>query len=181
MNLFCLHYDPEKNARMHCNKHVVKMILELCQLLYACALVGGAQVDSMPVKAYKLTHKWHPTSIWVRQSENNWLYTLELAMALCKEYTRRYKKHHSCEKHFAALMDLGYHPPLETRLIKNVCGRIIDSKCTPLPLAMPKECIVYKNDKPDPVESYRKYYRAKNEEWSKKGRPMKFVTKFCAV
>ena len=181
MNFFILYYDHEKNAYAHCNRHVVKMILELCQLLYACAHVGGAPLGSMDVKPYKLTHKWHPTSIWVRESKENWLYTFKFSIALCKEYTRRYQKHHSCEKHFNALFKLGYYRPLEKRSIKNVCGRIRHTNCTPFPLAMPVECIVYKNKKASVKKSYRKYYKKKNKEWTAKGRGMKFTTKCCKV
>ena len=181
MNFFILYYNIEKNAYAHCNRHVVKMILELCQLLYACAHVGGAPLESMGVKPYKLTHKWHPTSIWVRESKENWLYTLKFSTALCKEYTRRYNKHHSCEKHLKALFQLGYYKPLEKRPIKNVCGRIKHTKCTPFPLAMPDECIVYKNNKASVKKSYQKYYKKKNKEWTAKGRGMKFTTKFCKV
>ena len=35
MNIFFLHWDPEQCAQMHCDKHVVKMILEYCQMLSA--------------------------------------------------------------------------------------------------------------------------------------------------
>ena len=179
MNFFLLHWKHKKNVRRHCNKHVVKMILEICQLLYACAHVGGAPLDKLEHKAYKLTHKWHPTSIWVRKIDTIGN-TLKFA-ALCKEYTRRYNKVHACEKHFVQLRKLGYYPPMETRPIKNVCGAIKDSKCSPFPLAMPVECVVYKNGEADPVKSYRKYYQVKDTEWSAKGRGMKFTTKYCEV
>ena len=33
MNVFVLDYDPKTAAEMHCDKHVVKMILETAQLL----------------------------------------------------------------------------------------------------------------------------------------------------
>ena len=34
MNIFVLHWKPRKAARWHVDKHIVKMILETCQLLY---------------------------------------------------------------------------------------------------------------------------------------------------
>lgn len=34
MNIFLLDLDPTKAAQAHVDKHVVKMILEACQLLY---------------------------------------------------------------------------------------------------------------------------------------------------
>ena len=33
MNLFYLHNDPVKSAEMHCDKHVVKMIIEYAQIM----------------------------------------------------------------------------------------------------------------------------------------------------
>jgi len=44
MNIFYLHRDPHEAARLQCDRHVVKMILEYCQLLStACRSVraGG--------------------------------------------------------------------------------------------------------------------------------------------
>ena len=177
MNFFLLSRYFKKNAKYHCNRHCVKMILELCQLLYAAAHVGGAPLDDLKHKPYKLTHKWHPTSIWVRKSRHNWNYTMKFAVELCAEYTRRYGKVHSCEKHFVQLAEIGYYPPMETRPIKNVCGVIKGTKCTPFPLAMPEDCVVYKNGNADPVKSYRTYYMVKCKDWKKKGRPMKWGTK----
>lgn len=44
MNLFVLSPDAGSAAALHCDKHVVKMILETCQLLYtAWAVVGTAR------------------------------------------------------------------------------------------------------------------------------------------
>lgn len=37
MNLFVLDRNPRLAARAHCDKHVVKMVLETAQLLRACA------------------------------------------------------------------------------------------------------------------------------------------------
>ena len=177
MNLFLLSRKHKKNVRYHCNKHVVKMILETCQLLYAAAHVGGAPLEGLEHKPYKLTHKWHPTSIWVRKSRNNWNYALKFAVELCEEYTRRYGKVHACAKHFKQLAKIGYYPPMETRPIKNVCGKIKGTECTPFPLAMPVECVVYKDGEVDPVRSYKRYYRTKYKEWKENGRPMKWSTK----
>ena len=36
MNIFFLHRDPRIAARYHCDKHVIKMIIESAQMLY-CA------------------------------------------------------------------------------------------------------------------------------------------------
>ena len=34
MNIFVLHWKPRKAARWHVDKHICKMIIETCQLLY---------------------------------------------------------------------------------------------------------------------------------------------------
>jgi hypothetical protein len=83
MNIFILDEDPVLCARYHCDRHVVKMILESAQMM--CTAVGGP---------YKPTHINHPCNIWVRESIENfdWLYTM--AIELGKEYTFRYGKIH---------------------------------------------------------------------------------------
>lgn len=178
MNYFLLHRKHLKNVLKYCNRHVVKMILETAQLLYTAAHCGNAPLHKTGIKPYKKTHEWHPTAIWVRESRHNWEYIMDFAFTLSKHYTLRYNRVHKCHAHFIALRKIGYFPPLRRRPIKNKCGLIKNTKCTPFPCAMPDECIVYKNDHVDVVKSYRKYYRMKNKEWTKKGRPMKFETKF---
>lgn len=88
MNIFLLDYDVKKCAQSHVDKHVVKMILETAQLLCGAHHVIGT-TDNIP---YKLSHKNHPCSIWVRESLTNYLYLCELGLELCYEYTYRYGK-----------------------------------------------------------------------------------------
>ena len=68
MNIFYLDRDPAKCAAMHCDKHVVKMILEYAQLLSTAhrVLDGDQNADSQGF--YKATHKNHPSAVWVRES-----------------------------------------------------------------------------------------------------------------
>ena len=68
MNIFFLDYDVKKCAEDHCDKHVVKMILETAQLL--CG-VHHATEQETPNVPYKLSHKNHPCAIWSRQSLTN--------------------------------------------------------------------------------------------------------------
>jgi hypothetical protein len=62
MNIFYLNSDPERAAQLQYNKHVVKMILESAQLLCSAHIMLDSEID-VP---YKLTHKNHPSAIWVR-------------------------------------------------------------------------------------------------------------------
>lgn len=136
MNIFFLDYDVKKCAQYHNDKHVVKMILETAQLLCGVHHVTGQVTDQVP---YKLSHKNHPCSIWVRSSLENYLWLCELGLELCKEYTYRYGKKH------------------KSQMVIEWCvtnkPNIPDLDFTKPPLAMPD---VYKVS--DPVQSYRNYY-----------------------
>ena len=138
MNIFLLDWNPQKAAEYHCDKHVVKMILECAQLLYCAHWVLNPQY--VPEDAYKKTHPNHPSAIWARESIENYEFLQELAMELCKEYTFRYEKIHKTQKHIDWLRT----PPLDIPAIK----------MTPFRLAMPDK---YKQE--DPVESYKAFYR----------------------
>ena len=73
MNIFYLDEKPLTAARMHCDKHVVKMIIESAQMLSTAhrTLDGNDYADRMNL--YKATHKNHPANIWVRESAENYL------------------------------------------------------------------------------------------------------------
>jgi hypothetical protein len=160
MNLFWLHLDPATCAAMMCDKHVVKIILEACQLLW-CAhhqtQVGVHWIDTVPptIKIYKNTHTNHPVSIWVRKTVDNYLWTAQYAIELCIEYTLRYGKVHRCTPMAQWLFD---HPPpcnsTDVYAARTVLAiRDYPFQCTPPPLAMDPEC-----HRASLVESYRVYY-----------------------
>lgn len=140
MNIFFLSFNPQEAARLHCDKHVVKMILESTQLLYSAHWMLNP--ENVPPFAYKIAHKNHPCSIWVRQSITNYMWLASLAWWLSKEYQYRYGDHkiHKSETHIIWLMN---NPP----------QNIPTGDLTVPVLAMPDE---YKQD--DPIESYKLYY-----------------------
>ena len=140
MNIFFLHWNPRVAAQYHCDKHVVKMIIETAQMLYSAHWVLNPL--DIPPNAYKLAHKNHPCSIWVRQSLSNYMWLASLGWWLCKEYQFRYgsSKIHKTEEHILWL-------------IKNAPTSIPYTDMTTPALAMPDE---YKQK--DPIESYRVFY-----------------------
>jgi hypothetical protein len=149
MNIFFLDFDTKKCAEYHCDKHVVKMILETAQLLCGSHWVTGGEAP------YKLSHKNHPCAIWVRESLSNYLYLCDLGLELCKEYTYRYGKRHKSQ-------DI-----IEWCLINK--PNIHDVDFTTPPLAMGDE---FKIDN-DVIESYRNYYREAKKKFVKwKCRPI---------
>ena len=116
MNIFYLDKDPVKAAKMQYNKHVVKMILESAQMLctaHHCIMGSDADVP------YKSAHKNHPSTIWARQSAQNYAWLYYHMMALGAEYTKRYGKKHlsitKCEDKLAILpggiLETGFEQP----------------------------------------------------------------------
>ena len=91
MNIFYLSHCPEKAAQYQYNKHVVKMILETAQLLCTAHVILDGDAADVP---YKVTHKNHPSAVWVRGSAENYMWAYEHMLALGAEYTRRYGKTH---------------------------------------------------------------------------------------
>ncbi len=113
MNIFYLDSDIKKCAEYHCDKHVIKMILETAQLLCSSHWVSGSTYAP-----YQLSHKNHPCSIWVRKSLSNYRYLCNLGIELCNEYSFRYgKKHKSqeviewCINNEPKINDIGFSEP----------------------------------------------------------------------
>ena len=138
MNIFALHSDPYRAAKMHCDKHVVKMILETAQMLSTAHHVHDMECAQDGL--YKIAHKNHPSTKWVRESNNNYMWAWCLMHGLCKEYTVRYGKIHATEtKLLQKLMNPPNNIPIGCK--------------TSIPQCMPIE---YKCD--DTVQAYRNYY-----------------------
>ena len=139
MNIFYLDRDPAIAAQMMCDKHVVKMILESAQMLSTAhrVLDGDEYADRKGL--YKLAHKNHPSTIWVRSGIEQYFWLYDHMIALMKEYTHRYGKHHATERLIGGLSLVPVNIPNMTY--------------NDPPQCMPEEC---KGD--DTVLAYQKYY-----------------------
>jgi len=147
MNIFVLDTNPLTAAKMHCDKHCVKMILETAQML---STAHHVYETSEADKVYKKAHLNHPCTKWIRESKANYGWAYDLYFALLMEFqSRRGKDHKSGE--------LWHH------LIKAPAD-MPDIGLTPFAQAMPDK---YKG--PCPVEAYRAYYmgdKASIAEWN---------------
>lgn len=165
MNIFVLDYNPSAAAKMHCDKHVVKMIVESAQMLSTAhrVLNGSAYKDksksgkrlvtkyshpTLDSTLYQASHINHPCNVWVRESYNNYFWLYILFRELCFEYTHRYGKKHKSSSMLTSL----YEPPKGIPIIRS----------TNFVLAMPDE---YKTN--DPVESYRNFYIGAKKSFAK--------------
>jgi hypothetical protein len=150
MNIFVLDSDIKKCAQYHCDKHVVKMIIEYAQMLSTTVRLT-TDLDI----GYKITHKNHPCTVWVRKSLSNWKWLKELSKEVNEEYKYRYDKEVN-HKSFDVIQSLPE-------------PNIPDIGLTEFPLAMPEYCMVE-----TPTESYRNYYMKEKSNfvsWKKRDTP----------
>ena len=180
MNVFYLDKDPKKCAEMHCDKHVVKMIIEYAQLLSTAhrVLDGELYIDKtannrqikrwrlsdrhMEETLYKASHINHPSAKWARLSADNYQWLYRLFVALCDEYTYRYGKVHMTDSKLR-------------HVLKTTPQCILEGYPTPPTPAMPDHCKV-----PDSLQSYRKYYileKNRFAKWTKRSTPEWFNQK----
>ena len=157
MNIFYLEHDVKDCAKMHVDKHCVKMILEYAQLLSTSHRVldgiqspgisktGRKQTrysipDNRESSLYSATHVNHPSAIWARHSSCNYAWLFDMFVSLMEEYTHRYGKVHATSR---LTKDLSCAP-------KN----IVEGSFTQPTPAMPEEYKVFG----DSIKSYRNYY-----------------------
>ena len=155
MNIFYLHPDPVVCAIHHCDKHVVKMILESAQMLsavldwqynyinFSTGEPGDGQVlTQFGLPGYPKAHAKHPCTLWARESKLNAVWLVEHMRALCFEYTARYGKFHKQDTLpmiYEAQLRYCRFPELDqTEFVQAITNKDLH--------------------RDDPVEAYREYY-----------------------
>ena len=176
INIFYLHNDTIECAKMHNDKHVVKMILEYAQLLstahrfldgtlYVGRSPSGRKktsymlMDQRDSVLYASTHINHPSAIWVRKSKENYIWLANMLLALCEEYTYRYGKTHKVERDGLCFV-----------LLKNIPKNIGNQGWSEPTPAMPD---TYKVDA-NSIKSYINYYVGAKQHlasWKKREKP----------
>lgn len=198
MNLFVLSNNPKRAAEYHLDKHVIKMLLEACQLLYTAHWIFVvpqilSQRSAVDISKFQKTlkipdslksaphsktrsdesgfrpvHPHHPCARWVRETSGNYLWAAELACALADEYEYRWP-------------GKGAHS----------CRAHAEWLRANLPTGIPRqprtEFVQAMEDRfkdPDPITAYRRYYLiSKGKErgmlnYTRRGPPqfLEFVT-----
>lgn len=186
MNIFILDRDPKVAARMQCDKHIVKMILESAQMMStAHRIIDGYQerrpsksgktmvkywklLDEREFHMYKAVHVGHPCTVWTMNNDNNYTWHFDHFVELCREYTHRYGRVHETDRKLKKHL---------SHLPKNI-KKGFKYATTAFPLAMQHEpqCMME-----CPVKSYRAYYKTKatrfNMVWTKRETPEWFYDK----
>lgn len=174
MNIFFLSMSIFRCAMYHFDKHVIKMILEMTQLLSTAWHVldpENARLYYENELIYKATHINHPCAIWTRVHVNNYTYVAKLGLALCNEWRFRYnhERTHACESKLLFMLTtiptMNDVPILKTKHNPKMLS-------IPLPQAMPIECKVKGDSVHSAVRAYRRYYKSSHKKhlrsWTKK-------------
>lgn len=152
MNLFFLEEDVESNANAHCDQHVIKIPVEIAQLLYTSiynSLGKDTQLYKTAVKTapltlssgergYKPTHIHSPLVAWVSK---NFLRVVNYGLSLCKEYSWRYGKQHAVQRHLLWLKENAPKCEESSEIVLSVAGKGLQMNCS--------------------LEYVRNYYRSK--------------------
>jgi hypothetical protein len=99
VNFFYLDKDPKKCAKYYCNKHVLKIPIEIAQILSKIHYDLNSNIDYS--KIYKnstvVNNSIGPYQ-WIKESYDNYIWACDLGLNLINEYKLRYKKdHHKTE------------------------------------------------------------------------------------
>ena len=183
MNIFALSRSPQESARQMLDKHIVKMPTETCQMLHTNIVymqyvhTYGKEPQLKDLKAFhqeigselmKPAMLNHPSTIWARQSLDNFDWLLYHGVSLCGEYTHRYEKEQGTQKR---IVDCG----LYREFIENHNYPL--DELTPVSIAM-DDMYRIENTFDDEwefvIQSYRHYYlegKWRFAEWRKNRRP----------
>jgi len=160
MNIFFLSRSTRRCARWHCDKHVVKMILESTQILYTANHQNGGTeqiLATAPIcastgnRGYKSHAKNHPSVRWATESLAHYMWLNSLAQDLVKEHMYRFspKSIHASQVHLEWLRE---NPPPG---LSHATTWLRDP-----PTAMPEEYRVHSQS----IVCYRAYYNGSKRE-----------------
>jgi hypothetical protein len=163
MNIFMVDKDPIIAAKMLCDRHVCKMIIESAQMLSTAHRVLDGEMfisktaSNRNIKRYKhndpiyndvLYHASfinHPCTKWVMESNSNYDWLYQHMIELNSEFKLRYNH----ENDHLTIQKLGLILEKRPKSIPNV------NKITKLKPCMPDHCVISN----DTINSYRNYYK----------------------
>lgn len=163
MNLFILSLCVKQCAEAMFDRHLPKIILEAVQMLCtAKRILDPLDVDEDVI--YRISHKNHPVSIWIRKSLANYMWTISLIETMHDEWKWRYgypaDKFH--KSYMVAQLLRAAPPPADAFPCRGL---------TRFAQAMPDNYRVPGNA----VQAYRNYYQGKEKShlvsWKKRGPP----------
>ena len=153
MNIFCLDRDPYVSAEMMCDKHIVKMIIETCQILSAVVdryyYETCSKDENLP--QYPKAHKKHPSTLWAKESRDNTRWLIKHLHGLVHEYTKRYDKKHKMDSYYKKYIELvekcSFPKKDMTEFVQAITNKDLH--------------------RDDPIDGYREYYNKEKSKFAK--------------
>lgn len=157
MNCFGMDKCARISARLMCDTHNNKMIVESAQMLSTAHHELGSDVTGL----YKPTHVNHPMNVWVRSDRSHYLWLLNHLDELLLERQHRFpnKARHKTGGILSSLVIIPTDIPVGNR--------------QDMPQCMPDE---FKHD--DFTVAYKRYYSSKLLDWMTRDGKRKIVPKW---
>ena len=162
MNIFVLDTDPHAAARMMCDKHIPKMLVESAQMMASALRRHGVDESELPLTRrgtpYKMSFPHHPCTKWVGDSYQNFMWLYEHAKAISQEYLKRFGNRRGTHRTVRTIREMyrAFDKHFTT-------FDFPESKLTTFPQAVPD-----KYQGKDVVKAYRAYYHSKAfAKWDK--------------
>jgi len=191
MNIFALSKCPHESARQMLDMHIVKMPTETCQMLHTNIVymqfvnAHGKEPTLRELSAFHKASKSklmkpsmlnHPSTIWARQSFDNFMWLYQHGLALCEEHKIRYPK----EDEKGNIIEHGsYYRLLQcnshTDMVMNF--QFNEDSLTPVSIAMDDRYRIentFDDEWEFVIQSYRHYYLEGKwdiAEWKNNRRP----------
>ena len=191
MNIFVLHVLADMAAKLHCDKHANKQVLEATQILYTVLILMKIDTSMLGVQPYRKTHEKHPCTLWALACKTHAYWLLDFAIALGVLRHNVYKTSHKSTDHLEAMKRTRCFDSLPENAtpvtwaeqlktlgcsqdnIKSCLSKVafinpphgcsFGVVCVDIPEDMVDTVMVYDNNDIDLVETYRRYmvYKSK--------------------
>lgn len=164
VNFFYLDKNPEKCAKYYCDKHIIKIPIEIAQILSKIHHILKTKLDFAKIYANsKVVKETLGPYLWTISSLENYIWTCKLGLELIKEYKYRFgKTSHKTEEVLQYLLD---NPPhIESKDIT--------------PFIMTNKYDMFQYISTNPISNSRYNYcemKCANDKWTKRTKPKWFV------
>ena len=165
VNFFYLDTNPSKCAKYYCDKHVLKIPIEIAQILSKIHHILKTKIDLKKIYANsKVVKETLGPYLWSLTSLDNYIWTCDLGLELINEYKYRYgKPTHKTELVLIYLKE--NPPPIESKGIT--------------PFIMTNKYDMFQYISSNPITNARYNYaemKCSNDKWTKRTKPKWFVS-----
>ena len=107
VNFFYLDEDPKKCAEYYCNRHILKIPIEIAQILSKIHYELNSNIDYSKIyKNASVVKNTIGPYCWIKESLHNYIWACTLGLELINEYKLRYNKtEHKTERILQFLFD----------------------------------------------------------------------------